>query len=75
MSEVPKSNYPGRGKSVLGPSRWVNPGATKGFKKDLAVCLLNEGLLVLPDGRWYLSAADCDEDIEATLEAMENNTA
>lgn len=49
--------------------------ADKALCKDLAVCLLNEGLLVLPDGRWYLSAADCDEDIEITLEAMENNTA
>jgi glutamate-1-semialdehyde aminotransferase len=50
-------------------------GADKALYKDLAVCLLNEGVLVLPDGPWYFTTADCDEDIEATLEAMENNTA
>ncbi len=36
---------------------------------DFALALLDEGILVLPDGRWYLSAAHSDEDIEATLAA------
>jgi glutamate-1-semialdehyde aminotransferase len=31
--------------------------------------LLDEGVLVLPDGRWYISAAHADEQIEATLAA------
>ena len=37
--------------------------------KDFAVAMLDEGVLVLPDGRWYLSAAHTDKDIEGTLEA------
>lgn len=36
---------------------------------DFALALLDEGLLVLPDGRWYLSVAHSDADIEATLDA------
>jgi glutamate-1-semialdehyde 2,1-aminomutase len=36
---------------------------------DFAVALLDEGVLVLPDGRWYLSAAHTDADVEATLAA------
>jgi glutamate-1-semialdehyde 2,1-aminomutase len=38
---------------------------------DFALALLDEGVLVLPDGRWYLSTAHSDEDIEATLAAAE----
>ena len=38
---------------------------------DLAVCLLAEGILVLPDGRWYQSLAHSDEDIDRTLEAVQ----
>ncbi|MCW5978139.1 MAG: aspartate aminotransferase family protein [Bryobacteraceae bacterium] len=38
---------------------------------DFALALLDEGVLVLPDGRWYLSTAHTDEDIEATLAAAE----
>jgi len=38
---------------------------------DFALALLDEGILVLPDGRWYLSADHSDEDIEATLAAAE----
>ena len=38
---------------------------------DFALALLDEGVLVLPDGRWYLSVAHSDEDIEATLAAVE----
>lgn len=36
---------------------------------DFALALLDEGVLVLPDGRWYVSAAHTEADIEATLEA------
>jgi glutamate-1-semialdehyde 2,1-aminomutase len=36
---------------------------------DFALALLDGGVLVLPDGRWYLSTAHSDEDIELTLEA------
>ncbi len=38
---------------------------------DFALALLDEGVLVLPDGRWYLSTAHSDADIEATLAAAE----
>ncbi|HZQ43609.1 MAG TPA: aspartate aminotransferase family protein [Acidobacteriaceae bacterium] len=38
---------------------------------DFVLALLDEGVLPLPDGRWYLSTAHSDEDIEATLEAVE----
>ena len=37
---------------------------------EFALALLNEGVLVLPDGRWYLSTAHSEEDIEATLDAV-----
>jgi glutamate-1-semialdehyde 2,1-aminomutase len=36
---------------------------------DFALALLDEGVLVLPDGRWYLSTAHTDGDIDATLSA------
>jgi glutamate-1-semialdehyde 2,1-aminomutase len=39
---------------------------------DFALALLDEGVLVLPDGRWYLSAAHSDLDIEATIAAIES---
>jgi glutamate-1-semialdehyde 2,1-aminomutase len=38
---------------------------------DFVLALLDEGVLILPDGRWYISAAHSDEDIDATLEAAE----
>jgi glutamate-1-semialdehyde 2,1-aminomutase len=38
---------------------------------DLALALLDEGVLPLPDGRWYTSTAHSDEDIEHTLQAVE----
>lgn len=41
---------------------------------DFALALLDEGVLVLPDGRWYVSAAHTDEDIEQTLAAAERAT-
>lgn len=39
---------------------------------DFALGLLDEGVLVLPDGRWYVSAAHTDEDIDRTLEAVQS---
>ncbi len=36
---------------------------------DFTLAMLDEGILVLPDGRWYLSTAHRDEDIDATLAA------
>lgn len=36
---------------------------------DWALALLDEGVLVLPDGRWYLSTVHSDSDIEQTLHA------
>jgi glutamate-1-semialdehyde 2,1-aminomutase len=38
---------------------------------DFVVGLLDEGVLALPDGRWYISAAHTDEDIERTAAAVE----
>jgi len=45
--------------------------ADKRLYSDFALALLDEGMLVLPDGRWYLSAAHIDADIDATLAAVE----
>jgi glutamate-1-semialdehyde 2,1-aminomutase len=36
---------------------------------DFALALLDEGVMVLPDGRWYLSTAHTDDDIDATIAA------
>lgn len=36
---------------------------------DFAIALLDAGVLVLPDGRWYVSAAHTSEDIDRTLAA------
>lgn len=38
---------------------------------NVALALLDEGVLPLPDGRWYTSTAHTDADIEATLRAVE----
>lgn len=38
---------------------------------EFALALLDEGLLVLPDGRWYVSTAHTDEVIDRTLAAVE----
>jgi len=38
---------------------------------DFALALLDEGVIILPDGRWYISAAHSADDIEATLAAVE----
>ena len=45
--------------------------ANASMYKDFALAMLDEGELVLPDGRWYISAAHSDEDIEATLASAE----
>jgi glutamate-1-semialdehyde 2,1-aminomutase len=39
---------------------------------DFALALLDEGVLPLPDGRWYLSTAHSDADIDRTLAAIEH---
>lgn len=38
---------------------------------DFVLALLDEGVLILPDGRWYCSIAHTDEQIDATLAAVE----
>jgi len=43
--------------------------ANSSMYSDFALAMLGEGELLLPDGRWYVSAAHTDEDIEATLSA------
>lgn len=37
---------------------------------DFAMGLLDKGVLSLPDGRWYVSIAHTEEDIDRTLEAV-----
>jgi glutamate-1-semialdehyde 2,1-aminomutase len=37
---------------------------------DFALALLDKGILALPDGRWYVSIAHSDEDIDRTLDAV-----
>lgn len=39
---------------------------------DFAIALLNRGVLVLPDGRWYVSAAHSNEDIDRTLDVVQS---
>ena len=38
---------------------------------DFVLALLDEGVMILPDGRWYISAAHSEADIDATLGAVE----
>jgi glutamate-1-semialdehyde 2,1-aminomutase len=38
---------------------------------DFVLALLDEGVLALPDGRWYCSVAHSDDDIDVTLAAVE----
>jgi len=45
--------------------------ANQRLYSDFVLALLDEGILILPDGRWYLSTAHSDADIEATLAACE----
>jgi len=49
--------------------------ADKSRYSDFALALLDEGVLTLPDGRWYISFAHSDEDIDATLAAAERSMA
>jgi glutamate-1-semialdehyde 2,1-aminomutase len=49
--------------------------ADKQLYSDFSLALLDEGVLVLPDGRWYLSTAHTDEDIDYTLAAAEKAVA
>jgi glutamate-1-semialdehyde 2,1-aminomutase len=44
--------------------------ANSALYSDFALALLDEGLFVLPDGRWYLSTAHTEEDIDMTLQAV-----
>lgn len=37
---------------------------------DFVLALLDEGILALPDGRWYLSAIHSEVDIDRTLDAV-----
>lgn len=43
--------------------------ADNALYSDFALALLDEGVLVLPDGRWYLSTAHTDEDVARTIAA------
>jgi glutamate-1-semialdehyde 2,1-aminomutase len=43
--------------------------ADRPLYSDFALAMLDQGILALPDGRWYISAAHTDADIDATLEA------
>jgi glutamate-1-semialdehyde 2,1-aminomutase len=45
--------------------------ANKQLYSDFALALLDEGILALPDGRWYTSVAHTDQDIEETLAAVQ----
>jgi glutamate-1-semialdehyde 2,1-aminomutase len=58
--------------SFMGQAAWnyretlkMNPALQSAF----ALALLDEGVLTLPDGRWYISAAHSDVDVDATLAA------
>jgi len=44
--------------------------ADEALYSDFALALLDEGVLVLPDGRWYLSTAHGQEDITRTVDAI-----
>lgn len=44
--------------------------ADTGAYSELGMALLDEGVLVLPDGRWYVSAAHTESDIDETLAAV-----
>ncbi|HWB84662.1 MAG TPA: aspartate aminotransferase family protein [Bryobacteraceae bacterium] len=44
--------------------------ALRDLYRDFALALLDEGVLVLPDGRWYVSFAHSDSDIDQTLAAV-----
>ena len=41
---------------------------------DFILALLDEGILALPDGRWYISAAHSEADVDAALSAASRVT-
>jgi glutamate-1-semialdehyde aminotransferase len=43
--------------------------ANKSLSSDLAIAMLDEGVLLLLDGRWYISTAHSNTDIGLTLTA------
>ena len=43
--------------------------ADRKLYSDFGLAMLDEGILILPDGRWYLTAAHNEDDVERTLEA------
>jgi glutamate-1-semialdehyde 2,1-aminomutase len=43
---------------------------TKAYS-DFVLAMLDEGILLLPDGRWYCSIGHTDEQIDATLAAVD----
>jgi glutamate-1-semialdehyde 2,1-aminomutase len=42
---------------------------------DFVLALLDEGVLVLPGGRWYLSTAHHQDDIDRTVETIKRAAA
>ena len=38
---------------------------------NFVLALLDEGVLALPDGRWYISTAHTDDTVDQTLAAVE----
>jgi glutamate-1-semialdehyde 2,1-aminomutase len=46
-------------------------GSNQQIWSDFVLALLDEGVVILPDGRWYISAAHSEEDIDVTLTAVE----
>lgn len=53
--------------TALGPTYRDTMTADMKLYSDFGLALLDEGILVLPDGRWYLSAAHTAADIERAL--------
>ena len=52
------------------PKTYVDTlAADTALYSDFALALLDEGILVLPDGRWYLSVVHGDGDVEDTIDA------
>jgi hypothetical protein len=46
---------------MAGPNYRDTLAANKSLYSDFAVAMLDEGVLLLPDGRWYVSTAHGDE--------------
>lgn len=45
--------------------------ADRSLYSQFAVAMLDEGIMILQDGRWYLSAAHTEKEIRRTLEAVD----